>query len=179
MSSLLPPVLMSALGFGLMLESAHRWEQDAEPAPPEAPVATPEPSRTPPPAPPPPSASPALRCPPLPSLFFARASANLRPEDQAALGGLATWLEEHQSVTVSVDGFADGVGAEESNLLLSHRRAQAAKDALERAGVSHARIVVRALGTTRPDAEGTHERRVDIGLQASGLECRSASAEGT
>jgi outer membrane protein OmpA-like peptidoglycan-associated protein len=69
---------------------------------------------------------------------------------------------------VSVTGHTDTTGGNDSNLLLSERRAQAVAERLAAAGIPEDRIRVSALGETQlliPTADGVAERsnrRVDI-----------------
>lgn len=179
-STLLAPALLSALGLGLMVEAARRWET----VPPLPPLPEPRATEAP-PQPPEPPPSPGverteLRCPPLPALRFSRGSAAVASADRARLESLATWLVEHPAVMVSIDGRADLVGGEESNLLLSHRRAQAAGEILLQAGLPRARVLVRALGAggeaTAP-ADAAYQRRADLSLSGGGLQCASTAEE--
>jgi outer membrane protein OmpA-like peptidoglycan-associated protein len=185
-AAVLLPGVLSALGLAMMIEAARQIEVGLREATPSAPPietipsapppSSPQPERAAEPAPPPP---PALSCPSLPDLRFARGISNLTSESTSALAGLARWLAEHPEISVGIDGRADGLGSEDSNLLLSHRRAQSVAEVLVAQGVARGRLTVRSLGAPPNDpskGESPKQRRADLVLSAPDLHCSTSES---
>ena len=66
------------------------------------------------------------------NVYFAFASAALRPESSAALDDIAAVLARHPEWKLRIEGHTDNIGGNTSNLDLSARRAEAVRDALVR-----------------------------------------------
>jgi outer membrane protein OmpA-like peptidoglycan-associated protein len=84
---------------------------------------------------------------------------------------LADWLRRYPAAKVFIEGHADGVGDEEFNLVLSHRRAKAVGELLVQAGVPRAQLSTRAYGESMladPSPRSGRNRRVSIRVAAGG-----------
>lgn len=64
------------------------------------------------------------------SVYFAFASAALRPQSRRTLDDIAAILAKHSDWNIQVHGYTDDVGAAAANLQLSQQRANAVRDAL-------------------------------------------------
>lgn len=90
-------------------------------------------------------------CPPPVALHFELAKA--RPDAVAmlpTLAGLAEWARLHPSARLSVEGHADLAGPDQSNLVLSYRRAKAVASLLQDIGVPPQQIHTTAAGSHAP-----------------------------
>jgi outer membrane protein OmpA-like peptidoglycan-associated protein len=95
-------------------------------------------------------------------------SADLTGEANPQIDNIATILHAYPRTTVTIAGYADGVGAEEANQALSQARAEAVAKRLMANGVASDRIRVAAYGTQKPIADNSTEagraqnRRVEL-----------------
>jgi peptidoglycan-associated lipoprotein len=139
-------------------------------APPTPAPAPPPPAVTPPPPPvvtaPPPAPAPApapVAAPvprPAPKEFMANDAlkpihfdfdkAVIRPVDTDVLNASATWLREHPSYILLIEGHCDERGTPAYNLALGERRANAAMSYLTSQGVRADRISTVSFGEERP-----------------------------
>jgi outer membrane protein OmpA-like peptidoglycan-associated protein len=96
------------------------------------------------------------------------------------LRALAGYLERHPHAKLSVEGHADGSGAENHNLLLSYRRAKALLPALASVGVAESRVVLGAIGANALvdglPANSPENRRVVLQVRDSA--CPAGQAAG-
>ena len=98
---------------------------------------------------------------------FASGSTTLTAPAQASLRELAAVLRGGDA-SISVEGHTDGKGEAEANLVLSKRRAESVRRALEDAGIPAARLEAVGYGELRPvaddetDAGRARNRRVEI-----------------
>ncbi len=86
---------------------------------------------------------------------------------------LADWLRRHPTAKVYLEGHTDGLGDEEFNLVLSHRRAKAIAMLLVQAGVPIAQLSTRAYGEgmlSDPRPYSGRNRRVSMRVM-NGNEC--------
>lgn len=90
-------------------------------------------------------------------VFFDLDSHSLTAEGEETLAKQARWLAQHPDLRVLVAGNCDERGTREYNLALGARRANAARDALVRAGVSASRIDTVSYGKERPIDPGSFE----------------------
>jgi outer membrane protein OmpA-like peptidoglycan-associated protein len=133
------------------------------PPPPPAPVAQapmPAPVQAaplPPPPPPPPMASRlTIRL----QVYFDNDSAQIKPESDADLDRLVSFLKQSTGATGVLEGHTDSHGKPAHNLALSKRRADAVKAYLVAHGIDGARLSTMGYGPTRPIADnGTAEGR--------------------
>lgn len=86
-------------------------------------------------------------------VLFATGRANLQPGAQRSVQRLAQVLQQYPERKVLVEGFTDSTGAEDKNLELSQRRADAFRQALLNAGVQTDRVEVKAHGEAFPVAD--------------------------
>jgi outer membrane protein OmpA-like peptidoglycan-associated protein len=104
------------------------------------------------------------------ALLFDSGKADLRPEALPALDSLVSFLLKYPQRRVGISGHTDDVGAEEYNMDLSARRAQAVHAYLLEKKVPPAAVEWKAFGESRPVADNTSEagrqqnRRVDCVL---------------
>lgn len=97
----------------------------------------------------------------LPGVYFAFASAELEPESDAALAGVARMLASHPDWSLTIEGHTDSIGGAASNQGLSERRAEAVRAALvSRYGIAASRLAAKGFGATRPlESNATVEGR--------------------
>jgi len=86
----------------------------------------------------------------LKNVFFATASAELRPESIDELTRLKEMLEANASLRIQINGHTDNVGDDQSNLTLSDNRAKAVEDFLIQNGISSSRLSHKGFGETSP-----------------------------
>lgn len=102
-------------------------------------------------------------------ILFATNSDAIRPESAPTLEEIATMLQQHPDLKLTIEGHTDNVGAAAANQALSERRAAAVRQYL----ISHfqidgARLTSRGFGATKPAAsndtpEGRQQnRRVEL-----------------
>lgn len=113
----------------------------------------------------------ALGCPEslvLRDVNFEFDSAQLTPQAQQVLDGVAERLVSNPNVRVSIDGHTDSVGSAEYNQQLSQRRAESVVEYLASQGVEQQRMRAQGFGEEQPVAsnetdEGRAEnRRVEL-----------------
>lgn len=83
-------------------------------------------------------------------VFFDFDRASIRPDEVPAASGDASFLVQHPSIKVLIEGHCDDRGSEEYNIALGQSRAQALKENLQRSGVEGARIRTVSFGKERP-----------------------------
>jgi OOP family OmpA-OmpF porin len=148
----------------------------AAPAPEQPPAPAPAPAVEPPPAPPADSDGDGVvdsrdRCPGTPrgvavdadgceqkgsivleGVSFALNSAELTEQSRPVLARIAADLKKYPRLRVELQGHTDSSGADDYNLKLSQRRAQAVRDYLIAQGVSSEQVEARGYGETQPIA---------------------------
>jgi outer membrane protein OmpA-like peptidoglycan-associated protein len=105
-------------------------------------------------------------------VVFAPDSADLSGDAKAALDRIATTLRGRaRPDTLVINGYADDLGAEATNVELSERRAARVAKYLETKGVSADRIATKSFGSQHPATRDTSEhgralnRRVEVAVQ--------------
>ena len=83
-------------------------------------------------------------------IFFAYDSYDMTPQDEAVIQSDARFLQQHPTMSFIVEGHCDERGSIEYNLALGENRAQAAKQALVRAGIAATRIRTISYGKEKP-----------------------------
>jgi len=126
----------------------------AWPPPPPPPVVVPPPAAvveeivTVPAPPPPPPPAPRTTTD---EIYFDAGSARLTNIAKAILDGVALRMRNDLNSTAVITGYSDNVGSEESNLDISRRRAEAAREYLvTRHGIDPARITTAGRGSAEP-----------------------------
>lgn len=101
-------------------------------------------------------------------VMFAPGGSTLRGGTPANLDRLATFLKENPERKVQIEGHTDALGSNDSNLVLSQRRAEAVSKYLERAGVPAGRLMSAGKGEDVPVASNDtvtgrqQNRRVEV-----------------
>ncbi len=90
-------------------------------------------------------------------VFFDFDRYDLTPEAQATLERQAAWMQQHPSVTVTIEGHADERGTREYNLALGERRANSVKNYLVALGLDQNRVSTISYGKERPAVPGSSE----------------------
>jgi peptidoglycan-associated lipoprotein len=90
-------------------------------------------------------------------VFFAFDKHNITPESQASLEAQAGWLKTYPNTHATVEGHCDERGTREYNLALGERRANAAAQGLQKAGVDAGRLKVISFGKDKPIVAGSNE----------------------
>ena len=109
----------------------------------------------PPPATPPQAAAPeesedALFAQSVKDIYFDYDRYDLRPGDQATIDADAAFFKAHPSIRFTIEGHCDERGSTDYNLALGDNRANAARDALIKAGVAASQIKVISYGKEKP-----------------------------
>lgn len=104
----------------------------------------------------------------LKNIRFVQSKAELLPESDAELNHLWTFMREHPTVEIELQGHTDNQGDFDLNLALSKQRVEAVKAFLVSKGIGTQRITGRGFGSTRPIASNNREetrqlnRRVEL-----------------
>ncbi len=105
------------------------------------------------------------------SVFFDSDKAILRPQSQTILRELADSARKMSQFTLYLQGNTDAEGSDKHNQNLSERRSEAVKNYLINQGISAEKIIISALGESKPMANNNSEdgkqrnRRVDISFE--------------
>lgn len=91
------------------------------------------------------------------TVYYPFDSYSLGGEARSALKFNANWLKQNASATVQIEGHCDERGTTEYNLALGEKRANAARDYLEKLGVESSRISAISYGEERPSDPGHDE----------------------
>jgi peptidoglycan-associated lipoprotein len=83
-------------------------------------------------------------------LYFDFNKADLRSDDVPVVQNDESFLAQHSSIKVLVEGHCDDRGSEEYNIALGASRAESAKEALVQRGVSAERIRTVSYGKEKP-----------------------------
>jgi outer membrane protein OmpA-like peptidoglycan-associated protein/tetratricopeptide (TPR) repeat protein len=86
----------------------------------------------------------------LENVFFATASAKLKPESKVELDKLKALLEKNETLHIQLNGHTDNVGKPEDNLMLSDARAKAVMEYLISQGIDKKRLQAKGFGETKP-----------------------------
>ena len=104
----------------------------------------------------------------LPSLTFKVNEWDLVKINNSILDSLSIFLNNNPNLKITIDGFTDNIGTEESNMILSEKRAESVKEYLVNMGVIENRISFKGHGSQTPIKTNETEdgraknRRVEI-----------------
>ncbi|HEY6879244.1 MAG TPA: OmpA family protein [Polyangiales bacterium] len=105
------------------------------------------------------------------SISFASSEIRVHTQEQAPLRQLGAFLAAHPERVATVDGHADGLGSNDSNLSVSQLRARAVAAQLIAAGAKPAQLKLRWFGAFAPlhdgAEDGAENRRVVIRMAGS------------
>lgn len=93
----------------------------------------------------------------LKNIFFNTNSYDLKDESKAELGKLIAFLNTNPKVKIEISGHTDNVGNDQSNQILSGKRAKAVLDYLTTAGIVKERLTSKGFGEIKPIAPNTSE----------------------
>lgn len=82
------------------------------------------------------------------NIYFDLGRSNIQPDAAAELDKLAALLKQHPVTKIEIWGYTDSRGSSQYNLILSRRRAEAAKNYLVEKGISADRLSVKWYGET-------------------------------
>lgn len=119
-------------------------------------------------------------CPSTVIFSFNRGSAAPLGDSNSVLQGLYDWLQSHPQAEVLVVGYADSVGDDSYNVLLSYRRAKSVAALIDRMALPAQRMTIRAAGSTDPlpgvPGNAKENRRVTVQINGT-PECQPSSSE--
>lgn len=90
-------------------------------------------------------------------VLFAYNRHDLSTDAKHTLKAQASWLMEHKSFNITVEGHCDERGTKEYNIALGEKRAMSAKRFLESLGIDASRIETVSYGKERPAVIGNDE----------------------
>ncbi len=93
----------------------------------------------------------------LQDLYFAFDSWAITPEGAQGLEQGALWLQNNPGETLTIEGHCDQRGTQDYNLVLGKKRAEAAREYLEKLGIDSQRIQVVSYGKERPFCQNESE----------------------
>ncbi|MGC9331870.1 MAG: OmpA family protein [Bacteroidales bacterium] len=102
------------------------------------------------------------------NVYFDTGKATIRHESSAQLNELKEYLELKPDIRVEIAGHTDNVGSDESNMILSQRRAEAVRNWLVQRGINGNRVDAKGYGETQPIASNNtakgrqKNRRVEV-----------------
>jgi outer membrane protein OmpA-like peptidoglycan-associated protein len=85
-------------------------------------------------------------------VWFDTGKATLKPGAREKLARIAGILAAHPTLKVEVEGHTDSVGSEDTNQVLSEKRAESVREYLIQQRVNPSSIVARGLGESQPVA---------------------------
>lgn len=118
-----------------------------------------------------PVAKPVLMLPDsIPMIYFEQGSYQLRPDSQAILRQVVSYLKGHPTYTLQIIGHTDNIGNPQINQSLSKYRALVTATFLTRQGVSDSQLIKDGVGSSQPmvpndvEANRALNRRVSLKL---------------
>jgi outer membrane protein OmpA-like peptidoglycan-associated protein/Tol biopolymer transport system component len=93
----------------------------------------------------------------LKNIYFENNKFDLKPESKAELKNLIEFLTLNPKVSISIHGFTDNVGEDQSNLSLSENRAKTVYKYLINSGIKENRLKYTGFGKTKPITENSTE----------------------
>jgi len=101
-------------------------------------------------------------------IYFATASAAIRPESTPTLQEIIDLLQQHPDLRLRIEGHTDNTGSAETNQTLSEQRAGAIRNYLVQQGIDGGRLEAAGFGQTQPSADNAtpegrqQNRRVEL-----------------
>lgn len=86
----------------------------------------------------------------LKNIFFKTGEYAMLEDSKSELNLLVTYLQEHPSIFLEIGGHTDSDGGEESNVVLSEKRAKGVHDYLIEQGISASRLEYKGYGESTP-----------------------------
>jgi outer membrane protein OmpA-like peptidoglycan-associated protein len=86
----------------------------------------------------------------LKNVFFNTNSADLLPNSRVELDNLVALLNENTTMNIQLNGHTDNVGEDNSNLVLSEKRAQSVLEYLVSKGIVATRLRAKGFGENKP-----------------------------
>jgi OOP family OmpA-OmpF porin len=93
----------------------------------------------------------------LQNVFFETGKAELKESSSKALNDLVEILKIKNTMFVEIQGHTDNVGDDNSNLLLSQKRAESVRNFLIKKGIAAERVIAKGYGSTMPIADNANE----------------------
>ena len=93
----------------------------------------------------------------LKNVFYATASAELKPESKVELDKLIKLLDKNKTMKIEISGHTDNVGDDNSNFILSQNRANAVYNYLIEQKIPSDRLTFKGYGKTQPIADNNTE----------------------
>lgn len=94
--------------------------------------------------------------------------ATVKPESYPIIEQITSYLQEHPTMRVVIEGHTDNTGSDELNMTLSDKRAQSIKAEIVKRGIDTSRMETKGYGASKPVADNktaagrTQNRRVTI-----------------
>lgn len=89
------------------------------------------------------------------NVYFDTNKSDLKPESNDAMDRLLKLMAFDSKIKIEVHGHTDNVGKEETNMVLSQKRADAVRDVLIRRGIEESRIKAIGFGLSKPVADNS------------------------
>jgi peptidoglycan-associated lipoprotein len=102
-------------------------------------------------------------------VFFDTDKSVIRPDGRDQLAKWVVFLKQHPANRLLIEGHSDEHGTREYNLALGERRATAAKEFLEAAGIPAERITIVSYGKERPAVIGSNDAAWSQNRRAVGI----------
>ena len=96
------------------------------------------------------------------NIFFDSGKADLKPESTVELNKIITLLKNNTSLKIEISGHTDDVGSDQTNLVLSQKRAAAVTYFLQQNGIDINRLVAVGFGETKPIMANSSEENRQI-----------------
>lgn len=103
-------------------------------------------------------------------LFFNTASATIKDESFPVLDAVVKVMQDNPNYKLNVDGHTDNTGNADSNMELSQKRAESARNYIIEKGISADRITAKGYGSNKPAGDNSTEegraknRRVEFNI---------------
>jgi outer membrane protein OmpA-like peptidoglycan-associated protein len=113
------------------------------------------------------------------TVYFDLNKATIKPISFKLLDGVAAALAAHSTLKIAVEGHTDDRAADDYNLKLSQRRAEAVREYLIKKGIDAARLTAIGYGESRPAVKGTSNEARDQNRRVEFIIVNPPAAPGT